>query len=46
MVEGVLVANRATVNRDLKQHSRKVYSRQMIEHVVEQIDMLYCSIPE
>jgi hypothetical protein len=35
------VANRATVNRDLKQHSRKVYSRQMIEHVVEQIDMLY-----
>jgi hypothetical protein len=30
-----------TVNRDLKQHSRKVYSRQMIEHVVEQIDTLY-----
>ncbi|KAF1918344.1 kinetochore Sim4 complex subunit Fta4 [Ampelomyces quisqualis] len=29
------------VNRDLKQHSRKVYSRQMIEHVAEQIDMLY-----
>ncbi|KAL5119660.1 hypothetical protein ACEQ8H_002506 [Pleosporales sp. CAS-2024a] len=29
------------VNRELKQHSRKVYSRQMIEHVVEQIDMLY-----
>ncbi|KAH3913482.1 hypothetical protein HBI56_082990 [Parastagonospora nodorum] len=29
------------VNRDLKQHSRRVYSRQMIEHVVEQIDMLY-----
>jgi hypothetical protein len=29
------------VNRDLKQHSRKVYSRQMIEHVVEQIDQLY-----
>ncbi|KAI4672889.1 uncharacterized protein J4E78_001392 [Alternaria triticimaculans] len=29
------------VNRDLKQHSRKVYSRQMIEHVVEQIDILY-----
>ena len=29
------------VNRDLKQHSRKVYSRQMIEHVVEQIDTLY-----
>ncbi|KAH7385962.1 kinetochore complex Fta4 of Sim4 subunit, or CENP-50-domain-containing protein [Pyrenochaeta sp. MPI-SDFR-AT-0127] len=28
-------------NRDLKQHSRKVYSRQMIEHVVEQIDTLY-----
>jgi hypothetical protein len=31
----------STVNRDLKQHSRKVYSRQMIEHVVEQIDKLY-----
>jgi hypothetical protein len=31
----------STVNRDLKQHSRKVYSRQMIEHVVEQIDILY-----
>ncbi|KAF1835137.1 hypothetical protein BDW02DRAFT_298007 [Decorospora gaudefroyi] len=29
------------VNRDLKQHARKVYSRQMIEHVVEQIDTLY-----
>ncbi|KAF2024609.1 hypothetical protein EK21DRAFT_78283 [Setomelanomma holmii] len=29
------------VNRDLKQHSRRVYSRQMIEHVVEQIDQLY-----
>lgn len=29
------------VNRDLKQHSRKVYSRQMIDHVVEQIDKLY-----
>lgn len=29
------------MNRDLKQHSRKVYSRQMIEHVVEQIDTLY-----
>ncbi|KAL1798304.1 hypothetical protein ACET3X_002341 [Alternaria dauci] len=29
------------VNRNLKQHSRKVYSRQMIEHVVEQIDILY-----
>ena len=29
------------VNRELKQHSRKVYSRQMIEHVVEQIDTLY-----
>jgi hypothetical protein len=34
-------ANHSAVNRDLKQHSRKVYSRQMIEHVVEQIDMLY-----
>jgi hypothetical protein len=41
MIEGVLVANNATVNRDLKQHSRKVYSRQIMEHVVEQIDMLY-----
>lgn len=30
-----------TVNRDLKQHSRKVYSRQMIEHVADQIDQLY-----
>lgn len=29
------------VNRDLKQHARRVYSRQMIEHVVEQIDTLY-----
>jgi hypothetical protein len=29
------------VNRDLKQHSRKVYSRQIIEHVVQQIDELY-----
>lgn len=29
------------VNRDLKQHSRRVYSRQMIEHVAEQIDLLY-----
>lgn len=29
------------VNRDLKQHSRKVYSRQMMEHIVEQIDTLY-----
>lgn len=29
------------VNRDLKQHSRKVYSRQMIDHVVTQIDELY-----
>ncbi|KAI8943244.1 hypothetical protein NX059_001266 [Plenodomus lindquistii] len=29
------------VNRNIKQHSRKVYSRQMIEHVVEQIDILY-----
>ncbi|KAF1945983.1 hypothetical protein EJ02DRAFT_451087 [Clathrospora elynae] len=29
------------VNRDLKLHSRQVYSRQMIEHVVEQIDTLY-----
>lgn len=29
------------VNRDLKQHSRKVYSRQMMEHIVVQIDELY-----
>lgn len=29
------------VNRELKQHARKVYSRQMIEHAVEQIDALY-----
>ncbi|KAF2126822.1 hypothetical protein P153DRAFT_296579 [Dothidotthia symphoricarpi CBS 119687] len=29
------------VNRDLKQHSRIVYSRQMLEHVVSQIDDLY-----
>lgn len=29
------------VNRDLKQHSRKVYSRQMIDHIVDQIDQLY-----
>jgi hypothetical protein len=41
MIEEVLMADHTAVNRDLKQHSRKVYSRQMIEHVVEQIDMLY-----
>ncbi|KAL6711486.1 hypothetical protein ACN47E_004420 [Coniothyrium glycines] len=29
------------VNRELKQHSRRVYSRQMIDHIVEQIDTLY-----
>lgn len=29
------------VNRDLKQHSRKVYSRQMIDHIIAQIDDLY-----
>ncbi|KAJ4351679.1 uncharacterized protein N0V89_007022 [Didymosphaeria variabile] len=29
------------VNRELKQHSRRVYSRQMTEHVVEQIDTFY-----
>lgn len=29
------------VNRDLKQHSRKVYSRQMMNHIVQQIDELY-----
>lgn len=31
----------ATVNRELKQHARRVYSRQMSEHVVEQIDNFY-----
>ncbi|KAL6157855.1 hypothetical protein ACJQWK_07629 [Exserohilum turcicum] len=34
-------AKSSLVNRDLKRHSRSVYSRQMIEHVVEQIDTLY-----
>lgn len=29
------------VNRDLKQHSRKVYSRQMMDHIVQQIDEFY-----
>ncbi|KAF1972559.1 hypothetical protein BU23DRAFT_467820 [Bimuria novae-zelandiae CBS 107.79] len=29
------------VNRELKQHSRRVYSRQMTEHVVEHIDAFY-----
>ncbi|KAF2822144.1 hypothetical protein CC86DRAFT_301352 [Ophiobolus disseminans] len=29
------------VNRDLKHHSRTVYSRQMIEHIVAQIDEIY-----
>lgn len=29
------------VNRELKQHSRTVYSRQMTEHVIEQIDKFY-----
>lgn len=29
------------VNRELKQHSRKVYSRQIMEHVVQQVDELY-----
>ncbi|CAA9961295.1 Kinetochore protein fta4 [Pyrenophora teres f. maculata] len=38
---GVMKGVLDKVNRDLKQHSRKVYSRQMIEHVVEQIDTLY-----
>jgi hypothetical protein len=37
----IYVTLTSIVNRDLKQHSRKVYSRQMIEHVVEQIDTLY-----
>lgn len=35
------IADLTTVNRDLKSHSRKVYSRQMMEHLVEQIDMMY-----
>lgn len=35
------VFNSKTVNRDLKQHARTVYSRQRMEHVVEQIDLLY-----
>ncbi|KZM23346.1 uncharacterized protein EKO05_0007638 [Ascochyta rabiei] len=38
---GVVKGALDKVNRDLKQHSRKVYSRQMMEHVVEQIDQLY-----
>ena len=29
------------VNRDLKHHSRKVYSRQMMDHIVQQIDEFY-----
>jgi hypothetical protein len=29
------------VNRDLKRHGREVHSRQMTDHVVEQIDLLY-----
>ncbi|PVI04658.1 hypothetical protein DM02DRAFT_668862 [Periconia macrospinosa] len=29
------------VNRELKQHSRTVYSRQMTQHVIEQIDKFY-----
>ncbi|KAF2451928.1 hypothetical protein P171DRAFT_459763 [Karstenula rhodostoma CBS 690.94] len=29
------------VNRELKQHSRRVYSRQMSEHIVGQIDIFY-----
>lgn len=37
VVKGIL----DKVNRDLKQHSRKVYSRQMIDHIVNQIDELY-----
>ncbi|KAF2865125.1 kinetochore Sim4 complex subunit Fta4 [Massariosphaeria phaeospora] len=32
------------VNRDLKRHSRQVYSRQMSEHVVDQIDILYWEV--
>lgn len=29
------------VNRDLSRHARLVHSRQMTEHVVEQIDVMY-----
>lgn len=29
------------VNRDLKRHGREVYSSQMTDHVVDQIDLLY-----
>jgi hypothetical protein len=29
------------VNRDLRRHGRKVYSSQMTDHVVDQIDLLY-----
>jgi hypothetical protein len=29
------------VNRDLKRHSRKVYSSQLCDHIVEQIDLAY-----
>ncbi|KAF2644052.1 hypothetical protein P280DRAFT_466744 [Massarina eburnea CBS 473.64] len=38
---GVLKGAVDKVNRELKQHSRKVYSRQMTEHVTEQIDKFY-----
>ncbi|KAH6625148.1 kinetochore Sim4 complex subunit Fta4 [Boeremia exigua] len=38
---GVVKGALDKVNRDLKQHSRKVYSRQMIDHIVDQIDELY-----
>jgi hypothetical protein len=29
------------VNRDLKRHGKEVYGKQMRNHVVEQIDLLY-----
>lgn len=35
------MANSVSVNRDLKRHAREVHSRQMTDHVVEQIDLLY-----
>lgn len=29
------------MDRDVKRHGREVYSRQMTDHIVEQIDLLY-----
>ena len=31
----------AAVNRDIKRHGREVHSRQLTDHVVEHIDLLY-----